>query len=232
MKIFGSLVVSLLPPANVYTRDKFRISAKSCISQTPFPFSSKQISLQNSSHWKTKPLNNICHPTTPFAAPKNKSVQNVSPYINRSIFLLSFISSPKQPFCNESHIFLLKNKSLKGGSNFGFELFSNVNYAPQSLLHRWASPNIHSVMKFLESWKTWPIFSPNLLETLAAPYPKPLSKKINFRNVSIILMTVFWPSTLKMKQWIQMSTQWLTEWIQVLVPYMFSWHENIWMGKL
>jgi hypothetical protein len=28
-KIFGSLVVSLLPPANVYTRDKFRISAKS-----------------------------------------------------------------------------------------------------------------------------------------------------------------------------------------------------------
>jgi hypothetical protein len=29
MKIFGSLVVSLLPPANVYTRDKFRISAKS-----------------------------------------------------------------------------------------------------------------------------------------------------------------------------------------------------------
>jgi hypothetical protein len=42
MKIFGSLVVSLLPPANVYTRDKFRISAKSCISQTPFLFSSNK----------------------------------------------------------------------------------------------------------------------------------------------------------------------------------------------
>ncbi len=111
-KIFGSLVVSLLPPANVYTRDKFRISAKSCISRTPFPFSSKPISLQNSSHWKTKPLNNICHPTTPFAAPKNKSVQNVSPYINRSIFLLSFISSPKQPFLRWiSHIPSKKQKS-------------------------------------------------------------------------------------------------------------------------
>ncbi len=53
-------------------------------------------------------------------------------------------------------------------------------------------------MKFLESWKTWPTFSPNLLETLAAPDLKPLSKKINFGNVSIILMTMFQPSTLKM----------------------------------
>jgi hypothetical protein len=72
-----------------------------------------------------------------------------------------------------------------------------------------------------------------LLETLAAPDPKPLSKKINFGNVSIILMTVFQPSTLKMIT-MDSNEYSMADWVNTgfWSHTCYLDMKNIWMGEL